>query len=69
MGNPQWASASDFEVGSLYEEFYDAFMAAPVPPELIGTENAEKREGLFRGAAEEIRVLLEKSLRTTSRIY
>ena len=28
---PGWASASGFQVGSFYEEFYDAFMNAPEP--------------------------------------
>ncbi len=36
LGNPQWASASGYQVGSLYEEFYDSFVHAPVPPELMG---------------------------------
>ena len=64
MGNPQWASASGFQVASLYEEFYDAFMHAPVPPELIGEGNQKKRGDLLRRAAQGIRILLEKSLRT-----
>jgi TolA-binding protein len=63
MGNPQWASASGFQVASLYEEFYDAFMAAPVPPELLGAKNDEKREVYFEELRKKIRVLLEKSLR------
>ncbi|HET6150818.1 MAG TPA: tetratricopeptide repeat protein, partial [Polyangia bacterium] len=63
MGNPQWASASGFQVASLYEEFYDAFIAAPVPPELLGAANDEKREVYFEELRKKIRVLLEKSLR------
>jgi TolA-binding protein len=63
MGNPQWASASGFQVASLYEEFYDAFVAAPVPPELLGAANDEKREIYFEELRKKIRVLLEKSLR------
>ena len=31
-------------IGSLYEEFYDAFIHAPIPPELLGEANLEKRE-------------------------
>src|SRR4029079_11836409 len=63
MDNPQWASASGSQVASLYEEFYDAFMAAPVPPELLGPRNDEKRGVYFEELRKKIRVLLEKSLR------
>ena len=63
LGNPQWASASGYQVASLYEEFYDAFMHAPVPPELLGAGNEEKREIYFDELRKNIRILLEKSLR------
>ena len=36
LGNPQWASASGYQVGSLYEEFYDAFIHAPDPRRAAG---------------------------------
>ena len=55
LGNPQWASASGFQVASLYEEFYDAFMHAPVPPELLGAGNEEKREIYFEELRKKIR--------------
>jgi TolA-binding protein len=58
-GNPRWASAAGFQVGSLYEELYDAFVAAPVPKTL----NAEAREVYLEELHKKIRVLLEKSLR------
>ena len=64
MGNPQWASASGYQVGSLYEEFYDSFIHAPVPPELLGATNQEKREVYYEELRKRIRILLEKSLRT-----
>ncbi len=63
MGNPQWASASGYQVASLYEEFYDAFIHAPMPPELAGAGNQEKREVYFDELRKKIRILLEKSLR------
>ena len=53
MGNPQWASASGYQVGSLYEEFYDSFVHAPIPPELMGDGEPGEARGLLRGAAEE----------------
>lgn len=59
FGNPAWASAAGFQVGSLYEELYDAFMNVAIPPEL----NAEAR-GVYREELQKkIRILLEKSLR------
>ncbi len=63
MGNPQWASASGYQVASLYEEFYDAFMGAPIPPELLGAANDEKRQIYVEELRKKIRILLEKSLR------
>jgi tetratricopeptide (TPR) repeat protein len=59
FGNPAWASAAGFQVGSLYEELYDSFMAAPVPPELKG----EAREVYVAELHKKIRVLLEKSVK------
>ena len=53
LGNPQWASASGYQVASLYEEFYDAFIHAPMPPELLGRRQRGEARGLLRGAAEE----------------
>jgi tetratricopeptide (TPR) repeat protein len=59
FGNPAWASAAGFQVGSLYEELYDAFMNVPIPPEL----NAEAREVYQEELHKKIRILLEKSMR------
>lgn len=64
LGNPQWASASGYQIGSLYEEFYDAFIHAPIPPELIGDGATEKREVYYEELRKRIRILLEKSIRT-----
>ncbi len=64
LGNPQWAAASGYQVGSLYEEFYDAFIHAPIPDELHGDANDEKREVYYEELRKKIRILLEKSLRT-----
>jgi TolA-binding protein len=64
LGNPQWAAASGYQVGSLYEEFYDAFIHAPIPDQLQGETNQEKREVYYEELRKKIRILLEKSLRT-----
>jgi len=63
LGNAQWASASGFQIASLYEEFYEAFVHAPVPPELVGVANDGKRQIYFEELRKKIRVLLEKCLR------
>lgn len=63
LGNAQWASASGFQIASLYEELYDAFIHAPVPPELLGKANDEKREIYYDELRKKIRILLEKSVR------
>jgi hypothetical protein len=63
LGNPQWASASGYQVASLYEELYQALIHAPIPAELLGDENAEKREVYYEEVRKRIRVLLEKSLK------
>ena len=62
LGNAEWAAASGFQVGTLYEELYDAFIHAPVPPELMQAQAAEKREVYYGELRKKIRVLLEKSV-------
>jgi TolA-binding protein len=59
FGNPAWASAAGFQVGSLYEELFDSFMSVPTPPELDTEARAVYQEELHK----KIRILLEKSLR------
>src|SRR5215207_2894519 len=58
-GNARWASAAGYQVGSLYEELYAAFIAAPMPPKLtVGARQVYVEE-----LQKKIRILLEKSLR------
>jgi TolA-binding protein len=59
FGNPGWASAAGFQVGSLYEELYDSFMNVPIPAEL----DNETRQIYVDELHKKIRILLEKSLR------
>jgi len=59
FGNPGWASAAGFQVGSLYEELFDAFMSVPVPQDLDAEARTIYKEELHK----KIRILLEKSLR------
>jgi TolA-binding protein len=62
LGNAEWAAASGFQVGALYEELYDSFIHAPVPAELLQAKAAEKREVYYDELRKKIRVLLEKSV-------
>src|ERR1043165_9334373 len=64
LGNPQWASASGYQIGSLYEELYDCFIHAPVPSELQRPDAREARDIYYEELQKKIRVLLEKSVRT-----
>ncbi len=59
FGNAGWASAAGFQVGSLYEELYDAFVKAPVPAEVTGEARQVYQDELHK----KIKVLLEKSVR------
>jgi TolA-binding protein len=63
LGNPQWASASGYQVASLYEELYESLIHAPIPAELTTEDNAEKRDVYYEELRKRIRVLLEKSLK------
>jgi len=64
LGNPGWASASGFQIASLYEELYDCFIHAPVPPDLLKPEAHEKLDVYYQEVRKKIRILLEKSVRT-----
>jgi len=64
LGNPQWASASGYQVGAMYEELYDAFMHAPVPPEYLRVGQEEKLDVYYGELRKKIRILLEKSIKT-----
>ena len=64
LGNPGWASASGFQIASLYEELYDCFIHAPVPPDLLKREAHEKLDVYYQEVRKKIRILLEKSVRT-----
>jgi len=61
LGNPEWAAASGFQVGALYEELYESFIHAPVPPEMLRADQVERREVYYSELRKKIRVLLEKS--------
>ncbi|GAB4306624.1 MAG: hypothetical protein Kow0090_21750 [Myxococcota bacterium] len=57
-GDVQWAAASGYRVGELYEEMYDAVMKAPIPNELT-KEEGEYYHNLLR---KRVKVLVKKAI-------
>jgi tetratricopeptide (TPR) repeat protein len=58
--NPEWATAAVYQVGRMYREFWDAWMAVPIPAELNATEAKEYIRQM--NTEPSLRKLLEKSL-------
>ena len=58
VNNAEWATAAGFEIASLYREFYDDLVGAPVPPQLTG----EAREVYLDELKKQVRTLLQKAI-------
>ena len=58
VNNPEWATAAGFQIGSLYREFYDDLVGAPVPPALKG----EARDVYLDEVKKQVRTLLQKAI-------
>ncbi len=58
VSNAEWATAAGFEIASLYREFYDDLVGAPIPPEL----DAEHREVYLEELKKQVRTLLQKAI-------
>ena len=58
-GDGEWATASGFRIGELYEAFHDQLVNAPVPAGLSGEAQGVYREELTK----KVRVLVEKAIR------
>lgn len=58
LDNVEWATAAGFQIGSLYREFYDDLVGAPVPPALTG----EAREVYLEEVRKQVRTLLQKAI-------
>jgi tetratricopeptide (TPR) repeat protein len=56
--NPEWATAAGFQIGSLYREFYDDLVGAPVPPNLTG----EARDVYLDEVRNHVKTLLQKAV-------
>lgn len=62
-GNPRIASMAAFQIGSLFQEFYDALLSVPVPDDLKGEGKKEARQVYDEELRKKLRVVLEKALR------
>lgn len=58
VNNSEWATAAGFQIGSLYREFYDDLVGAPLPPELRG----EARDVYLDEVKKQVRSLLQKAV-------
>jgi hypothetical protein len=58
--NAFWATAAVYQIGLMYKEFWDAFMAVPIPPELKPEAVKVYVEEVNKNS--ELRKLIEKSL-------
>jgi tetratricopeptide (TPR) repeat protein len=58
VNHAQWATAAGFQIGSLYREFYDDLVGAPVPPALTG----EAREVYLEEVRKQVKTLLQKAI-------
>ncbi|MBI4512426.1 MAG: tetratricopeptide repeat protein [Deltaproteobacteria bacterium] len=59
-GDPNWGTAAVFQIGTMYREFWNDFMAVPVPPDLTGQEVDAYVKLVNEN--QELRRLLEKSI-------
>ena len=66
LTDPYWASAAGYRIGAMYESFWEAIMAAPVPPpkrEMSQAELAVYRAEYRRRLAELVRPLTRHAIR------
>ena len=58
--NPYWTTAAIYQIGLMYKEFWDDFMAVPLPPNMTPAGGKEYVKLLNQN--KDLRKLLEKSL-------
>jgi tetratricopeptide (TPR) repeat protein len=58
IGNGQWATASGFRIGALYEELYDHLIHAPVPSDLDAEQATMYRKQLEK----RVQILVTKAI-------
>jgi tetratricopeptide (TPR) repeat protein len=57
--NPAWATAAGYQMATLYKEFYDAMIGAPLPPEI---KDDETKQVYFEELRKQIEPLLRKAV-------
>lgn len=79
IGNPYWAAAAGFQIGSLYREFYDSLMAVLPDFKAQARKNARRAKtsvevayrelvaAYFRQLHDRLRPLLQKAIRVFER--
>lgn len=58
VNNAEWATAAGFQIASLYREFYDDLVGAPIPPQLSDEAKVVYLEELKK----QVRTLLQKAI-------
>lgn len=58
LGDPEWATASGFRIGELFEHFHAAMVDAPVPKDL----DAEQQDAYRAELKQRVRVLVTKAI-------
>lgn len=58
VNHVEWAVQSGYQIGAMYREMYDAFLAAPIPPDAKG----ELREVYVDQLKKKIQPLLQKAI-------
>ncbi len=58
LGHPKWSVAAGFQLGKLYEDFYDAMMEAEVPSDL----SAEEKEIYFAELKKKIKPMVHRAI-------
>src|SRR6202008_4359900 len=58
VDNVEWATAAGFQIGTLYREFYDDLVGAPVPAQLQG----EAREVYLDEVKRQVHTLLQRAI-------
>ena len=70
--NPHWAAAAGYQVASLYQEFYDAIIGAPIPHEDLrrrATAAGVTYEEVLRAYVDQVRQYMSPLLENAIRVH
>lgn len=71
LGHAEWATASGYRIGELYQKLYDQMIAAPMPQDLDDEQRAiylEELHGRVRVLVDKAIHIYEKTLATADRV-